>query len=438
MQEAANQDPANARSFDNGLGIMQITPYKGQLGGSVAKAIGWDNSKDVEYNIAHSNWRNAKANILAGAYTMLGKAQAIKGGVPKTWQDMDEVHRWRAVLFAYNAGEGSAINALKQGGPNGSMISTYTYKGQKISHDYTAEIKGKMDYVEGHDPFAANGKAPTEQSTGGTAPTTNTKPPEDQQKPEHQDEQAQGPHPITASVGQGGVNHKRDVMAVQKRLAERGLHPGAPDGVMGPHTVAAIDAFQSSFMPHPDGLIEPGKATEHQLFFENGPVQPHKEAPAKKPQQGGGQNAAEGEQQVVKNDGALPRIEPGVKLTDAIVANYRVLVPFLPQSVYLTSGLRTDEDQANLIHRYYKSHGGHGIDDTEQQREWLKSQFGMIIAKVGSSPHRTGLAFDLSGAPLSEISAAVQRCKREKPSEFHLKDTIVERANNCLHVDVTH
>src|SRR5438132_12712414 len=26
MQEAANHDPANARSFDNGLGIMQITP----------------------------------------------------------------------------------------------------------------------------------------------------------------------------------------------------------------------------------------------------------------------------------------------------------------------------------------------------------------------------------------------------------------------------
>src|SRR3954469_21986237 len=69
MQEAANKDPLTARSFDNGLGIMQITPYKGKLDASVAKSINWDNSKDVEYNIAHSNWRSAKANLLAGAYT---------------------------------------------------------------------------------------------------------------------------------------------------------------------------------------------------------------------------------------------------------------------------------------------------------------------------------------------------------------------------------
>jgi len=31
MQEAANKDPLTTRSFDNGLGIMQITPYKGKL-----------------------------------------------------------------------------------------------------------------------------------------------------------------------------------------------------------------------------------------------------------------------------------------------------------------------------------------------------------------------------------------------------------------------
>src|SRR5678816_4677858 len=31
MQEAASKDPLTTRSFDNGLGIMQITPYKGKL-----------------------------------------------------------------------------------------------------------------------------------------------------------------------------------------------------------------------------------------------------------------------------------------------------------------------------------------------------------------------------------------------------------------------
>src|SRR3954463_4605117 len=60
MQEAANKDPLNAKSFDNGLGIMQITPSKGgQLDAGVAAAIGWDNSKSMDYNMQHSKWRDA-------------------------------------------------------------------------------------------------------------------------------------------------------------------------------------------------------------------------------------------------------------------------------------------------------------------------------------------------------------------------------------------
>ena len=433
MQEAASVDPANARSFDNGLGIMQITPYRGQLGGSVAKAIGWDNSKGVEYNIQHSNWRDAKANILAGGYTMLGKAQSIKGSVAHVWEQMDEAHRWRAVLFAYNAGEGSAISALRAGGPNAAMISSYTYKGQRVSHDYTAEIKGKMDYVDGHDPFGGGGG-------GAGTGTKDQKPQQDVQKPEHQaNGKADSSQPLHGSVGQGGANQKQDVAAVQKKLHERGLDPGAVDGAIGPHTLNAIKEFQSTFMAAPDGLIEPGKGSEHHLFFEHGVIHPKKEQkPATTQGQGGHHDqGGGGDTKVQANAGDLPRIMPGVKLTEAIIANYRVLVPYLPQSCYMTSGLRTDEDQANLIHRYYHSHGGPGaVQDAEQQREWLSSHYGMIIARVGSSPHRTGHAFDLSGAPLGEILAAVNRCKREKPTEFHLVDTIFERANNCLHVDI--
>src|SRR5690349_21112381 len=96
MQEAANKDPLNARSFDNGLGIMQITPIGGKLDPGVAAAIGWDNSKSLEYNVQHSKWRDAKANLTAGAHTMLGKAVAIRSGVPKIWGQMDEPHKWRA------------------------------------------------------------------------------------------------------------------------------------------------------------------------------------------------------------------------------------------------------------------------------------------------------------------------------------------------------
>jgi peptidoglycan hydrolase-like protein with peptidoglycan-binding domain len=259
MQEAANKDPLNAKSFDNGLGIMQITPSKtGQLDPGVAKSIGWDNSKSIDYNIQHSKWRDAKANLTAGAHTMLGKAVAVRSGVPKVWEQMDEPHKWRAVLFAYNAGQGNAIKALKAGGPNAAMISTYTApNGKKVSHDYTAELKAKMDYVDSHDPFGGAGEGgDTKKDDDGDQPTTPT---------------PKGGN-IEKSVGRGGVNDGEDVHAVQVRLKERGVDPGAADSQIGPKTIGAIEQFQSSFLTDPDGLISPGKNTDKHLFGESGKV----------------------------------------------------------------------------------------------------------------------------------------------------------------------
>ncbi|HWU91517.1 MAG TPA: D-Ala-D-Ala carboxypeptidase family metallohydrolase [Kofleriaceae bacterium] len=259
MQEAANKDPLNAKSFDNGLGIMQITPYQGKLDPGVAAAIGWDNSKGLDYNVQHSKWRDAKANLTAGAQTMLGKAAAVRGGVPKIWDQMDEPHKWRAVLFAYNAGQGNAIKALKNGGPNAAMISTFTVNGKQVSHDYTAEIKAKMDYVDSHDPFGGAGQGGDKQDGGGGTPAPTPTP---------------TPHAghLKKSVGRGGVNEAEDVHAVQVRLKERGIDPGAADSQIGPHTISAIEKFQASFLPHPDGLISPGKTTEKHLFDESGKV----------------------------------------------------------------------------------------------------------------------------------------------------------------------
>lgn len=515
MQEASSKDPLNARSFDNGLGLMQITPYQGKLDAGVAHAIGWDNSKSVEYNVQHSRWRDAKSNLLAGGYTLLGKAQAIKGALPKTWEQMDEQHRWRATMFAYNAGQGAAIAALKSGGADAPMISSYTYKGQRYSHDYTAELKSRMDYVESHDPFQGGGEqqhtpakeppqklpgdegpkhaGPIQDSVGKggankkadviavqtqlkargfdpgpidgdfgpntlraiielqrgflahpdgliepghatekhlffEAPKTEHKPdkaPEPDKTPPKEDPSPS--HPIQKSVGVGGVNQKEDVIAVQKRLHARGLDPGPVDGDCGDRTIAAIRAFQSTFMAHTDGLIEPGHGTEHHLFQENGKVE------VKTPPKANGQRS-----DTVANDGSLPHVNHGVKLTEAIESNYRVLAPYLPGGTYLTSGLRTDQDQANVIHNYFAQYGGpSSITDTEQQRQWLERNHGMVIAHVGSSPHRTGLAFDLSGASLSQIEAAVRRCAREKPAEFHFSRLIYESSNNCIHVEVT-
>jgi peptidoglycan hydrolase-like protein with peptidoglycan-binding domain len=286
MQEAANKDPLNAKSFDNGLGIMQITPYQGKLDPGVAAAINWDNSKSVDYNIQHSKWRDAKANLMAGGNTMLNKAVAVRAGVPKVWAQMDEPHKWRAVLFAYNAGQGNAIKALKNGGPNATMISTFTdNKGRKVSHDYTAEIKAKMDYVDDHDPFAGGGGGGGGGGASGGGGAGGGGGEKDEPPPTKTEE-----HHIKKSVGRGGANQAEDVRAVQVRLKERGVDPGAADSDIGPKTIGAIEKFQASFLPHPDGLISPGKNTEKHLFDENGAVNvkadhPEKEADGDKKQQ---------------------------------------------------------------------------------------------------------------------------------------------------------
>jgi Peptidase M15 len=280
MQEAAAKDPLNAVSFDNGLGIMQITPYKGKLDPDVAKAIGWDNNKSVAENKRTSNWRSAKANLRAGAFTMLGKAKAIKRGVSATWEQMEEPQKWRAVLYAYNAGEGSAISALKKGGPDARMISTFTNpKGQRVSHDYTKEIKEKMDYVESHDPFDGEGGGQREEPE---APDVSPAGPGER-------EQEVEARPLKGSVGRGGQNRKADVGAVQERLGDRGISPGKVDSLIGPKTIGAIEQFQEASLGFSDGLISPGKNTEKELFGGSGkvrtqkPAKDEREAPDKTP-----------------------------------------------------------------------------------------------------------------------------------------------------------
>jgi hypothetical protein len=134
--------------------------------------------------------------------------------------------------------------------------------------------------------------------------------------------------------------------------------------------------------------------------------------------------------------GLLHKIWPKVKLTSSIEVAFRALDRYLPAATVMTSGLRSDADQERIINEYYASHHGPAeIHDVEERRLWLKND-GLIIAKVGSSPHRTGLAFDLSGASIDKIKEAVDQCAAEHRDLFPLKNTIVERKQNCLHVNL--
>ena len=132
-----------------------------------------------------------------------------------------------------------------------------------------------------------------------------------------------------------------------------------------------------------------------------------------------------------------PRIWAKVVLTHAIEDAFLVLLPYLPQGTVMTSGYRSDEDQKRVINDYYTQHKGNPlVTDVEKRRLWLQNEEGLIIAQVGKSPHRTGLAFDLSGGKLDDIKAAVSRCVSEQGSRFPLLKTIVERKQNCLHINL--
>ncbi len=420
MQEAAPKDPLNARSFDNGLGMMQITAYRGKLDPGVAKAIGWDNSKGLDYNIQHSRWRDAKSNLLAGAHTMLAKAVSIRSGVPKVWGEMDEPHRWRAVLFAYNAGEGSAIRALKNGGPNARMISTYTDKsGKRVSHDYTAEIKAKMDYVDSHDPFAGAGE-------GGDT------------KKDDDEGQQQTPTPkvgnIKKSVGRGGVNDGEDVHAVQVRLKDRGANPGAADSQIGPKTIGAIERFQATFLSDPDGLISPGKNTEKHLFGESGKVpvpgaKPRADKEDKDDKKADARNGPQTEDD--KKDG--PEVDQEHPSYEQIAKNFKTTIPgskftwhdalWLPSwgrhakpsdvtNTDMDTVLKNIEKQAAALQQV-ENHLGKSI----VIHCWLRPpKYNRQIGGASNSAHLRGMATDFHVQGMS--AEAVRKAIKAKPDLY--------------------
>jgi hypothetical protein len=78
-------------------------------------------------------------------------------------------------------------------------------------------------------------------------------------------EMPEGPQ-LHGSVGKGGKNAPEDVTLVQQLLVDRGEDPGPVDGVVGPRTIAAIEAFQGRFLARPDGRVDPGGRTIRELL----------------------------------------------------------------------------------------------------------------------------------------------------------------------------
>ena len=254
LQEADAANPVGDVSYDGGMGLMQITPSNGQLDAPVAKVLGWNNSESVAYNLEHSKWKNAQANLMAGGQTLLLKAGYIKAGVPTVWSAMTQQQRWRATMFAYNAGQVAAITALQHGGPNAPMVSTYTYEGQTHSHNYTAELDQKLSYVDAHDPFASGAS-----TTPTTAPATGGAPISTTPSAAPAGPKTFKPAPTIAQVLANQAVIKLGMQGPAVSYVQQHVGATPVDGQFGLETQTKVKAYQQTHHLTVDGVV--GQAT---------------------------------------------------------------------------------------------------------------------------------------------------------------------------------
>jgi uncharacterized protein YcbK (DUF882 family) len=123
--------------------------------------------------------------------------------------------------------------------------------------------------------------------------------------------------------------------------------------------------------------------------------------------------------------------------------------------VSVTSGYRTPQHQLDIIRRAAMARGlqrkypsivNATVEDVESWRDaWdellHRHKFAVnppvrVRSRIrgisyNPSPHTRGKAFDLAGAPLDQIAAAVQRYQRDGGPIGQIK---VERVNNAVHI----
>ena len=129
-------------------------------------------------------------------------------------------------------------------------------------------------------------------------------------------------------------------------------------------------------------------------------------------------------------------------------AAWQALRPFLPASTVLTSVYRGQEDQNRIIKNYATRYGFTGDQtDYDAMHAFIrqKPKPNLVVGRRVGRGHggigRTG-AFDLSGANLDLIWAAVQKANQQLTGQVKFaqlkqgkgRSSIIERANNCVHV----
>jgi hypothetical protein len=144
------------------------------------------------------------------------------------------------------------------------------------------------------------------------------------------------------------------------------------------------------------------------------------------------------------------RIAAGAVTTARIRRGIAFALPFLPKEATISSGFRSPEDQLALIERLAREHGvAFDSTATVENRKWESAWRELLEKKevvvnppvraqrsdgkwVERSPHEKGSCFDVAGADLDEIQAALQPFR----AQGHFVEIKKEPNNGCVHVQV--
>lgn len=138
---------------------------------------------------------------------------------------------------------------------------------------------------------------------------------------------------------------------------------------------------------------------------------------------------------------------PKAKVNQLLLDAWKTLKPFLPETAVMTSGVRTPEDQKNILNHYWKKATGKTVpqDLRSDMRVWrqvsrlLKRHYGYIVGPPETNnpySHLKGRALDIAGADLYDISAAVKAVSNNPNLPVTFRKPLIEQGNGCVHVGV--
>ena len=290
------------------LKAIMCVESKGQVNASSGAAHGlmqitidtWNDTIRINKELAKYDFKtyhnNPEINILVGAAVLKDKAKAVNTKPTDT-------NFGTLAIIAYNAGQGTVLKAIefatkaKSPQPKIDFIKPEFLKpaiDDRGIYSYYLTGKGKTRNTSGSKTEAINLKyqeiaqygpkfesyLKTEKDLqnlygANNTPAPNTPPNNNTTTPPANNSTTPTPAPkpaasISASVGQGGINNKQDVITIQNLLNTKG-HKLVVDGSCGPKTIAAITAFQKDIvkLTKPDGRVDVNGKTWKALIASN-------------------------------------------------------------------------------------------------------------------------------------------------------------------------